>query len=145
MEAVTTISSEVIALKGSDIDNRLFNVTLNRLCQFQFTDPKLAYNIGFIAEKIKGFTKDIMKEHGKLLDKYAEKNEDETFVLDEHKNVSVSPENQELYKTDLESVHAIDFEIRKRKLDVNVLSEAGFALSANDISVLEPLLCGLED
>ena len=108
MEAVTNLNSEVITLTGKDVDSRLFNATFNRLCQFQFTNPKIAYNIGYIAEKVKSLTK---------------------------------PK----YKTDLGSVHEIEVEIRKKKLDVNVLSEAGFALSANDISVLEPLLCGLED
>jgi len=145
MEAVTQLSNETIKLSGKDVDNRLFNMTFNRLCQHQFADPKLAYNIGYISKKVQSLTKDIMMEHGKLLDKYAEKDEAGQLKLDENKQVIVNEENQKLYKSDLDSIHEIDTEIRKRKLDVNVLSQQGFMLSANDISVLEPLLCGLED
>lgn len=143
--SVTELSNEVIMLKGKDIDNRMFNAALNRLMQFQFTDPKLSYNLGYISKQIQAKTKDLMHEHGKLLDKYATKDENGKFVLDEKMNVSISDENQEKYKEDLKLIHEVDLEIRKRKLDVNVLSQQGFAFSANDISVLEPLLCGLED
>ena len=108
MEAVTNLNEEVIKLTGKDVDSRLFNATFNRLCQFQFSNPKIAYNIGYIAEKVKSITKDIMMEHGKLLDKYAEKNAEGGMELDEKNNVKISDENKPKYKADLGSVHEIE-------------------------------------
>lgn len=145
MEQVPNLNEETIKLTGKDIDNRVFNMTFNRLCQHQFADPKLAYNIGFIAKKVQAFTKDIMMEHGKLLDKYAQKDDEGNFDLDDNKNVQVPDDKKNDYKNDLDSVHEIEIEIRKKRLDVDVLSQNGFTFAANDISVLEPLLCGLED
>lgn len=145
MEQVPNLNEQTIKLVGKDIDNRSFNMVFNKLCQHAFADPKIAYNISYIAKKVQSFTKDIMMEHGKLLDKYAQKDAEGNFDLDEHKNVQVPDDKKNDYKKDLDSVHEIELEIRKKKLDVNVLSQNGFAFAANDISVLEPLLCGLED
>lgn len=139
METVTNLNNEVIKLTGKDIDNKIFAAAIHRLCNHSFSDPKISYNLGYISKKIQSFTKDIMKEHGKLVEKYSDRDEDGKILM------KFSDENQEKYAKDLESIHGIEHEIRKRKLDVNLLSQDGFKFTANDISALEPLLCGLED
>jgi uncharacterized small protein (DUF1192 family) len=132
-----------IVLKGSDIDNKVFSLSMAKLCNHDFS-PKTAYNISYISKRIQTFTKELMREHAELVKKYVEKDEDGEFKRDE-KGFVFSDENKAKYMQDLKSVHEIEFEINKKKLDVNLLSQEGFRFNANDISALESLLCGLED
>lgn len=137
-------ATEVIKLTAKDIDSKMFVAAINKLCAHSFS-PKLAYTIGYIRKKVDSFTGDVLKEHRKLVDKYADKDESGNLAQDGKGGLVFSEEAKKSYEKDLSEVHKIDFEIRKRPLDVGLLSQEGFKFTPNDISVLEPLLCGLED
>ena len=148
MEAVTDLSNEVIKLTGKDVMNGLFPSMLKRLCDFDGFDVKTAYNISFISRKAEKFMSEMYQERAKLPVKYADKDEDGNIIFVEHNGMkvpSITGENEEKVQDEMNKLLDIDLEIRKRKLDVNELTEKGYKFTANDISVLEPLLCGLED
>ena len=128
-----------IVLTGKDIDSQAFAAAMQRLLSHPFSSPKLSYTLGYIGKKVQSFTKDIITEHSKLVQKYSEKDENGNPTM------QFSEENKEAYSKALEEIHAITYEINKKPLDVDVINQEQFKFSANDISALEPLLCGLED
>jgi hypothetical protein len=132
---------ETIKLTGKNIDSKVFAAALGKLCAFEWSNPKTSYNLSYINKKVQSFTKDILREHGKLVEKYAKKNEEGKIAHP----LEFEEDNETKYITDLGEIHTIEHTINKRKLVVEDLASQGFKFSANDISALEPLLCGLED
>lgn len=150
MDNVTQMptSSEVIMLKGRHVLNGMFPSILKRMCDFDGFDVKTAYNLSYISKKAEKFMSDMYKERAKLPVKYAEKDEEGNIKFVENRGMKIpeiKEENEDKVQEEMDALLDVEFEIRKRKLDVNVLTEKGYKFTANDISALEPMLCGLED
>lgn len=147
-EVTQMATQETIKITGKDVLNPAMVSSFRKLCSFDGFNPKVAYNISYISRKVEKFMVDIREQRVKIVEKFAEKNEDGTIKYKKNGNASVPciPDDKEddLEKA-MQELLEIDHEIRKRPLDVLALAGDGYKFTPNDISALEPLLCGLED
>jgi len=141
---------ENIKIKNQQLNDYNFSRAWGTLKAYQFR-PRVSYTISYIDKKIQSLTREAGEELQKLAKKYGEL--DDSGNLKPELNEKGMPvpgtfklkedvDREEFIKEQGEFMD-IEHELNKRKLDVNSLEDV--KLSANDISALEPMLCGLED
>lgn len=144
------IVKENITLKNSDMNDFKFQRAFANFRQMAF-DVKTAYTVSYIGEHIDRHVKQGRDIFGKIAKKHGLLDEKGNLTPEMDENDNPVPgtfqfrddEAKEAFVVEEKEFMAITHEIPKNRLDVALLD--GFKMTANDVSALAPLLCGLDD
>lgn len=131
----------MIELQFRTINENIFHDGLNKLASFPGFSPKEAYHISRLTDKIGQHTKEARASYGKLIEKYAEKDEKGRPVVTQAPPFFKMKDGVDAsaWTKDYEEFLDIKVSIEKNKIPLSSLpSQIG--LSAKELKALEPLL-----
>lgn len=98
---------------------------------------KVAYAISKNINKIECELKAYNTEKAKLIDKYAEKDEDGKLIADEYGNVNIKEENRENWNRDINELLSIENEIDIHMIQLDDLLNANYNISPAELSMID--------
>jgi hypothetical protein len=136
----------MIELNFRTINENFFHDGLNKLASYPGFSPKEAYHISRIVDKVGQHTKDARIAYGKLIEKYAEKDEKGKAIVTQTPPFFKLKEgtDQESWAKDYEEFLDIKVQIEKNKIPLSSLP-AQLGLSAKELKAVEPLIDVNED
>ena len=125
----------MLKVKISDIVNS--TETLQKLAQKDFK-AKLAWQIARLLKQAEAEVQEFNTTRMTLINKYGDKDEAGQLITDERGNCKISPENMELFSTELNDLIQNEIELNANPLKISDLEELDFTPS--DMAMLEPFI-----
>lgn len=150
VESINKKSNDAIVVTNEHLNNPQFTSAL-RTMNSKELPIKAAYAIGCICSEVDKLIVKNRNVFSAMAKKYAKL--DEKGNIEPEKDEKGNPifgslqfkddESKEMFNKEVEDFSTIEHTVNQKKIDVGLLH--GVAMSGRDISVLEPLLCGLEN